>query len=87
MPMNRNKEIMEVTDPSRQDYDVWYFRYARYDGGGMRPAPQQMFNRLDKDGGSSIDKDELSAMAEKMAEEIGTEMDDRRDHLIRGIKG
>lgn len=43
--------------------------------GGMRPDPQQMFNRMDKDGSSSIDKDEFSAMAEKMAEETGTEID------------
>lgn len=43
--------------------------------GGMRPDPQQMFNRLDKDGSAGVDKDELSAMAEKMAERTGTEID------------
>ena len=43
--------------------------------GGMRPNPQQMFNRMDKDGSTSIDKDELSAITEKMAEASGTEID------------
>ncbi len=43
--------------------------------GGMRPDPQQMFNRMDKDGNAGIDKDELSAMTEKMAEASGTEID------------
>ena len=43
--------------------------------GGMRPDPQQMFNRMDKNGSSGIDKDELSAMTEKMAEASGTEID------------
>ena len=43
--------------------------------GGMRPDPQQMFNRMDKDGSAGIDKDELSAMTEKMAEASGTEID------------
>lgn len=43
--------------------------------GGMRPAPQQMFNRMDKDGSSGIDKDEWSAVTEKMASESGTEID------------
>ena len=43
--------------------------------GGMRPDPQQMFNRMDKDGSAGIDKDELSAMTEKMAEASATEID------------
>lgn len=43
--------------------------------GGMRPEPQQMFNRMDKDGSAGIDKDELSAMAEKVAERTGNEID------------
>ena len=43
--------------------------------GGMRPDPQQMFNRMDKDGSAGIDKDELSAMTEKMADASGTEID------------
>ena len=43
--------------------------------GGMRPDPQQMFNRMDKNGSAGIDKDELSAMTEKMAEASGTEID------------
>ena len=42
---------------------------------GMRPDPQQMFNRMDKDGSAGIDKDELSAMTEKMADASGTEID------------
>ncbi len=33
--------------------------------GGMRPDPQQIFNRMNKDGSASIDKDELSAMTKK----------------------
>ena len=43
--------------------------------GSMRPDPQQMFNRMDKDGSAGIDKDELSAMTEKMTEASGTELD------------
>jgi hypothetical protein len=43
--------------------------------GGMRPDPQQVFNRMDKDGSAGIDKDELSAMTEKMADLSGTEID------------
>lgn len=43
--------------------------------GGMRPDPQQMFNRMDKDGSAGIDKDEVSAMTEKMAEASVTEID------------
>ena len=43
--------------------------------GGMRPDPQQMFNRMDKDGSTGIDKDELSAMTEKMTEASGTIID------------
>lgn len=53
--------------------------------GGMRPDPQQMFNRMDKDGSSSIDRDELSAMAEKMAEKTGTEID--VDSLMEAYDG
>jgi hypothetical protein len=43
--------------------------------GGMRPTPQQMFNRMDKDGSTGIDKDELSAITEKMADASGTGID------------
>lgn len=43
--------------------------------GGMRPDPQQMFNRMDKDGSAGVDKAELSAMAEKVAERTGNEID------------
>ncbi len=43
--------------------------------GSMRPDPQQMFNRMDKDGSAGIDKDELSAMTEKMTEASGTIID------------
>ena len=42
---------------------------------GMRQGPQQMFNRMDKDGSAGIDKDELNAMAEKVAERTGNEID------------
>jgi Ca2+-binding EF-hand superfamily protein len=38
---------------------------------GMRPDPQQMFNRIDTDGSAGIDADELSAVTEKMAEHSG----------------
>jgi len=41
---------------------------------GMRPDPQQMFNRVDKDGSGGIDKDELNVMAEKIAEHTGNEI-------------
>ena len=43
--------------------------------GGMRPDPQQMFNRVDKDGSGGIDGSELSAMAEKISERTGSEID------------
>lgn len=43
--------------------------------GGMRPDPQQMFNRADKDGSGGIDKEEWSAMTEKIAEQSGEEID------------
>ena len=43
--------------------------------GGMRPDPQQMFNRLDRDGSTGLDKDELNTMAEKVAERTGNEID------------
>lgn len=43
--------------------------------GGMRPNPQQMFNRMDGDGNGGIDQNELSAITEKMAEQSGTEID------------
>lgn len=43
--------------------------------GGMRPAPQQMFNRMYKDGSNGIDKNEWIAVTEKMASESGTEID------------
>ncbi|WP_319405736.1 EF-hand domain-containing protein [uncultured Desulfosarcina sp.] len=42
---------------------------------GIRPDPQQMFNRMDKDGSANIDKDELSAVVQEMAERTGTEID------------
>lgn len=41
----------------------------------MRPDPQEMFNRVDKDGSGGIDADELSAMTEKMAEHTGETID------------
>ena len=43
--------------------------------GGMRPNPQQMFNRMDKDGSAGLDRDELNTMAEKVAERTGNEID------------
>jgi hypothetical protein len=43
--------------------------------GGMRPNPQQMFNRMDGDGNGGIDQNELSAITEKMAEQSGIEID------------
>jgi Ca2+-binding EF-hand superfamily protein len=43
--------------------------------GGMRPDPQQMFNRTDKDGSGGIDSSELSTMADKIAEDTGIEID------------
>jgi len=43
--------------------------------GGMRPNPQQMFNRMDGDGNGGIDQNELSAITTQMAEQSGTEID------------
>jgi Ca2+-binding EF-hand superfamily protein len=43
--------------------------------GGMRPDPQQMFNRVDKDGSGGIDGSELSTMAEKIGERTGIEIE------------
>lgn len=43
--------------------------------GGMRPDPQQMFNRTDKDGSGGIDSSEFNAMADKIAEDTGIEID------------
>jgi hypothetical protein len=53
--------------------------------GGMRPDPQQMFNRLDSDGSASVDKDELSAMAEEVADRTGNEID--VDSLMESYDG
>jgi Ca2+-binding EF-hand superfamily protein len=43
--------------------------------GGMRPDPQQIFNRVDKDGNGGLDESELGAMADKIAERTGKEID------------
>jgi hypothetical protein len=43
--------------------------------GGMRPDPQQMFNRVDKDGSGGLDKDELSVMTDEISERSGIEID------------
>ena len=43
--------------------------------GGMRPNPQQMFNRMDGDGNGGIDQNELSAITAEMAEHSGTAID------------
>jgi Ca2+-binding EF-hand superfamily protein len=42
---------------------------------GMRPDPQEMFNRMDTDGSAGIDADELSSAMEKMAEHSGNSID------------
>ncbi|MDJ0784905.1 MAG: EF-hand domain-containing protein [Desulfosarcinaceae bacterium] len=42
---------------------------------GMRADPQQMFNRVDKDGNAGIDTDELGALTEKLGELTGTSID------------
>jgi hypothetical protein len=42
--------------------------------GGMRPDPQQIFNRVDKDGNGGLDESELGAMADKIAERTGKEI-------------
>lgn len=41
----------------------------------MRPDPQEMFNRVDKDGSGGLDADELTAMTEKIAEHSGETID------------
>lgn len=42
---------------------------------GMRPDPQQMYNRVDKNSSSAIEADELSTMTEMMSERTGTTID------------
>jgi phage shock protein A len=42
---------------------------------GMRPDPQEMFNRMDTDGSAGIDADELNSVTEKMAEHSGNSID------------
>jgi len=53
--------------------------------GGMRPDPQPMFNRVDKDGSGGIDKDEWNVRAEKIAERTGNEIDG--DSLMEAYDG
>jgi hypothetical protein len=44
-------------------------------GGMKRPDPQEMFRRDDADGSGGIDQEELTAVAEKMAEKSGMSID------------
>ena len=53
--------------------------------GGMRPDPQQMFNRVDKDNSGGFDKNELNVMAEKIAERTGKAID--VDSLMEAYDG
>jgi hypothetical protein len=53
--------------------------------GGMRPDPQQIFNRVDKDGSGGLDESELGAMADKIAERTAKEID--VDNLMEEYDG
>ena len=43
--------------------------------GGMRPNPQEMFQRDDADGSGGIDQEELAAVTNKLAELSGSSID------------
>jgi Ca2+-binding EF-hand superfamily protein len=43
--------------------------------GGIRPNPQEMFQRDDTDGSGGIDQEELTALTDKLAERSGSTID------------